>query len=239
MFLPRALSAVTDAQNALNRLTPVFEADTMQYQDKINPELPEAVKVENASFEWVVGAEAENIKQERKDKAKEKYGAKEKTSMGQRLDMSEPFKIRNLNLTIHRGQLVAIVGPVRSVCNSRVQFTAADVIVSIPGRLGKKQSSSRSESRCIQSALNGGPDTLISPSFLARCNKTLERYLLGGGLATASRTHGSRTLPCVTTYSSADRGTNIATGRRSWTPLFPQTWRCYRTAISLRLESGE
>ncbi len=110
-----ALSALTDAQNALGRLAPVFEAQTMDYQDNINLRLPVAVKVENATFEWVVGAQAVSINKNRKETA-ETTGEKVAN-----IDSVEEFKIINLNMTIPRGKLIAIVGPVGSGKSSLLQ----------------------------------------------------------------------------------------------------------------------
>ena len=52
MFLPRALSTLTDAQNALDRLTDVFEAETMEVQNNVKPDLDVALRVKNATFRW-------------------------------------------------------------------------------------------------------------------------------------------------------------------------------------------
>jgi ABC-type bacteriocin/lantibiotic exporter with double-glycine peptidase domain len=51
MFFPRALSSLTDAQNAIERLTEVFEAETMASAHTIDPQLDAAVKV-SAKFNW-------------------------------------------------------------------------------------------------------------------------------------------------------------------------------------------
>ena len=53
MFLPRALSATTDAQNALVRLHKVFSAETKDPAEAItiNPEQKLAVEVKAATFE--------------------------------------------------------------------------------------------------------------------------------------------------------------------------------------------
>jgi ATP-binding cassette, subfamily C (CFTR/MRP), member 1 len=87
----------------------------MNYQDHIDPSLPVAIKVENASFEWVIGAQAESIKKDRKALVN---ATGEKASVS---DSVDEFKITKLNLTVPRGKLVAIVGPVGSGKSSLLQ----------------------------------------------------------------------------------------------------------------------
>ena len=54
MFLPRALSATTDAQNALLRLAKVFNAETKDPRDAfaVDEEQKMALDVRGASFVW-------------------------------------------------------------------------------------------------------------------------------------------------------------------------------------------
>lgn len=134
MFLPRALSAVTDAQNAVGRLSPVYAADVMEYKDNIDETADVAVRVENATFEWVVGAEAENIKKDRKDKAAEK-GIDEVEPQ-----LAAPFQIPNISIVIPRGQLVAIVGPVRQTHSWPIVAKLTNIFA---GRVRKELPTSR------------------------------------------------------------------------------------------------
>jgi ABC-type multidrug transport system fused ATPase/permease subunit len=110
MFLPRSLSASADAWNAMQRLQEVFEAETMVERNKVDATQPEAIKVSGASFQWLT-AEPEAGRAKDKKKAKTKNG--EKSGSATPLTR-EPFKIANLDLSIQRGQLVAIVGAVGS-----------------------------------------------------------------------------------------------------------------------------
>lgn len=52
MVLPMALSAVTDAYNALGRISHVFTAETYVAQRLIDYDAPYAVSVQNATFSW-------------------------------------------------------------------------------------------------------------------------------------------------------------------------------------------
>ncbi|OCF34538.1 hypothetical protein I316_03579 [Kwoniella heveanensis BCC8398] len=98
MFLPRALSSLTDAQNAIERLTEVFEAETMDTKHAIDPALPVAVRVNKATFSW----------------SAPDGGAESEKSNGS-------FAIRDLDLDIDRGQIIGIIGPVGSGKSSLLQ----------------------------------------------------------------------------------------------------------------------
>ncbi|KAI9000636.1 P-loop containing nucleoside triphosphate hydrolase protein [Trametes punicea] len=111
MFLPRALSATTDAQNALVRLTKVFTAETTNPADAfiVDPHQKLAVDVRDATFEWeeskaVTEAEKRSAKGERRAKSEQHEGA-----------ASGPFRVKDINMAIARGTLVAIVGSVGSL----------------------------------------------------------------------------------------------------------------------------
>nr|XP_018264326.1 uncharacterized protein I303_02491 [Kwoniella dejecticola CBS 10117]OBR86484.1 hypothetical protein I303_02491 [Kwoniella dejecticola CBS 10117] len=96
MFLPRALSSLTDAQNAVERLTEVFEAEVRDKSHVIDPDLKLAVSVANATFSWSSMAKTESA-------------------------VGETFTIKNLNLSIPRGTIVGIVGSVGSGKSSLLQ----------------------------------------------------------------------------------------------------------------------
>lgn len=128
MFLPRALSTLADATAAVQRLESLFEADLMDAQELINPELDVAIRAKNATFQWATVQEQDQIdeksngkkgKQGRKERQKAKAAAGEKEALPK--DKQEPFMVENLNLEISRGKLVAIVGPVGAGKSSILQ----------------------------------------------------------------------------------------------------------------------
>ncbi|KAK6906876.1 hypothetical protein I203_100863 [Kwoniella mangroviensis CBS 8507] len=92
MFLPRALSSLTDAQNAIERLTENSHA--------IDATSEMAILVDNATFSWSVGAQANDAKS---------------------------FKIPNLVMKIARGKIVAIVGSVGSGKSSLLQGVSCGI----------------------------------------------------------------------------------------------------------------
>lgn len=119
MFLPRALSAISDAQSALTRLQNVFGAEMLKEAGLvIEPSLDVALRVEHATFEWEESASQETLGSA-KGRKKDKQGKilKEKLRVleeGKKVEPLAPFRVRDINLNIPRGQLVAIVGPVGS-----------------------------------------------------------------------------------------------------------------------------
>ncbi|KAF9048460.1 ABC protein [Panaeolus papilionaceus] len=109
MFLPRALSATSDARNAISRLHKVFNAE-LRSNDAIhiNPSLPSAVAVTQATFEW-----------------------EEAVSQGETAAMSledqRPFRLSNITMDVPRGSLIAIVGRVGSGKSSLLSGLIGDM----------------------------------------------------------------------------------------------------------------
>jgi len=77
---------------------------------KIEPDQKFAISVRDASFEWIARAEEPIVSKGKHGKLPEEV---EKASL-EGEEMAEPFKIRDLNMSIPRGSLVAICGPVGS-----------------------------------------------------------------------------------------------------------------------------
>lgn len=110
MFLPRALSATADARNALARLTLVFHSETLSdVPFIINPGQEHALQAADVTFEW------ENLPSNKDGKGKlADVPSSEATLTG-------PFKVRDINMCVRRGSLVAIVGRVGSGKSSLLQ----------------------------------------------------------------------------------------------------------------------
>ncbi|KAI0360038.1 ABC protein [Trametes cingulata] len=120
MFLPRALSATTDAQNALARLRKVFEAETTDPADAfvVDPEHKLAVDVRDATFEWEESrAAADAEKNPKKGAAKTEAPKQEANATA----AAPPFRVKDVNMSVARGTLVAIVGSVGSGKSSLLQ----------------------------------------------------------------------------------------------------------------------
>lgn len=116
MFLPRALSATTDAQNALARLRKVFDAETADPADAIvvDREQEFAVHVKGATFEWEESPPPPEADARRKKGAKAPAeGSEVKAAATAPTTMANaPFRVREISMAVPRGTLVAVVGSV-------------------------------------------------------------------------------------------------------------------------------
>lgn len=140
MFLPRALSSLTDAQTAVERLSDLFDAEQSQSSHNIDPRLPVAIRADDASFQWATakqdvapqtGAGRGGGKGGKPGgKKKDKKGGKDDNKTEEKSDKptEEPFSINHLNLEVPRGHLAAIVGPVGSGKSSILQGVSSTVL---------------------------------------------------------------------------------------------------------------
>ncbi|PPQ64144.1 hypothetical protein CVT24_008774 [Panaeolus cyanescens] len=124
MFLPVSFSAIADAANATGRLYGVFEAELLEKTHTVDPNLDVAVEVKGGSFTW--DAPPPEIVQGKAQKKGGKASRKSKTSAPNPGTATPPdggrvFNVRDVNISIPRGQLVAIVGPVGSGKTSLLQ----------------------------------------------------------------------------------------------------------------------
>lgn len=125
LFLPRALSAIPDASSAIQRLTHVFHAELISGDTLvIDKDQKPALLVKDATFEWEsfakdsghalslkTGAPGDGSSPKGKDRSVTEDMKMEKPVPGKEAPL---FKVKNVTMTIQRGQLVAIVGPVGS-----------------------------------------------------------------------------------------------------------------------------
>lgn len=135
MFLPRALSTLTDAQTAVRRLEPVsllplsasppgetehikvFETETTDLDRPIQPNANVALRLEDVTFQWgslntydqaFSNLEQANLK-----------------SDGMKHEKTEAFVLEDISMVIPRGWLVALVGRVGSGKSSLLQGVSA------------------------------------------------------------------------------------------------------------------
>ena len=98
-FLPRALSAISDARSALSRLRRVFDAETHLGESlHVDENLKWALQVEKATFEW-------------EESSSTKAGSTEMQPIDSN---ATPFRVQDISMLVQRGMLVAIVGRVGS-----------------------------------------------------------------------------------------------------------------------------
>ncbi|KAG1879712.1 ABC protein [Suillus subluteus] len=150
-FMPRALSGIPDASSAIQRLTHLFHAELISGDMLvIDKDQEPALLVKNATFEWESfakdsgddlssnGAPGDGSPPKGKDRSVKEDMAKEKPAPGKEASL---FKVKNVTMTIQRGQLVAVVGPVGSGKSSLLQGLIGEMRkvsghVSFGGRIG-------------------------------------------------------------------------------------------------------
>jgi ABC-type bacteriocin/lantibiotic exporter with double-glycine peptidase domain len=120
------LSAIADAQSAIERLHDVFVAELLTDTRQIDPSLDVAVLVQGATFQW------DGVRPDEDAGKKGKPGKRVETKSGPvekapvetvvtPLSPDQVYKLQNINIAIPRGQLCAIVGPVGSGKSSLLQ----------------------------------------------------------------------------------------------------------------------
>ncbi|KAI9463347.1 ABC transporter [Lactarius psammicola] len=126
MMLPRSLSAISDARNAIGRLQECFMAELISETLVQDPNLKYAVEIDNASFIW--DGPPPDLKESKEDKVKKKSPS-EPVSEFEPKEVKEEvlFKLKNIDLRVPRGQLVAIVGAVGSGKTSLLQGLIGDM----------------------------------------------------------------------------------------------------------------
>ena len=138
MFLPRALSATSDARGALLRLTKIFTAETKDPRDAItvDPDQELALDVKGATFEWEESNAADDsLGDLRKGKGygsnaghpgKKGPGATMAVGAEQK-NAGPPFQVKDVTMAVPRGSLVAIVGSVGRYV--RYSFTSVHMLI--------------------------------------------------------------------------------------------------------------
>lgn len=115
-----AFSSITDAYNAISRLYSIFLAEAASDDRVIDSTADLGVEVKGANFTWEIPAPSSEMK-----KKPSRRLFKRKEDQAQDVDLSHEdksvFKMENINLSIPRGQLCAIVGPVGSGKSSLLQ----------------------------------------------------------------------------------------------------------------------
>ncbi|KAF8832683.1 hypothetical protein HHX47_DHR1001446 [Lentinula edodes] len=160
-FLPVALSSVADAYNAIQRVQALMMAEIVTKPLRIEPNLPNAIEVRRSSFTWsdTVSTSAaagstpnaglaarkamDNISKGKND---DQHTNNEKASSTTSPDKrsSPAFSLHDITLTIPRGQLCAIVGPVGAGKSSLLQALLGNMPV-VDGPLKEGESEHRGE----------------------------------------------------------------------------------------------
>jgi ATP-binding cassette subfamily C (CFTR/MRP) protein 1 len=144
MMLPMSLSTITDAHNALSRLTEVFLADERSDSLDFDHDAKFAISVTDADFQWESSppdtASTPKSRAEKKADKKKEKAAKVELILAEKApvdaetaensgdatadvpdsedvkkkddEVKDALQLRGINLSIPRGQLCAVVGPV-------------------------------------------------------------------------------------------------------------------------------
>ncbi|CAE6465597.1 unnamed protein product [Rhizoctonia solani] len=120
MFLPVALSSIADASNATSRLEGVFVAEVLTQTRIIDTSIPVALEVKDAEFSWD-GAPPDDVSSKGKAKKGKGKSSKAAAETGDEATKELIFKLKDINMSLPRGQLCAIVGPVGSGKSSLLQ----------------------------------------------------------------------------------------------------------------------
>jgi ABC-type multidrug transport system fused ATPase/permease subunit len=128
-----AFSAIADAANATGRLYGVFEAELLDETHIQDDDLDVAIEVKGASFTWdspppdisdgsgTKKRKAGHGLEAKLQAAKKDKETAEKAAEKAKSDEENVFKVKEINMLIPRGQLVAIVGAVGSGKTSLLQ----------------------------------------------------------------------------------------------------------------------
>ena len=106
-----SFSAIADAQNAIERLYAVFEAETITETKIQDPTMDLAVKVVGGDFTWDAPPPEMNKGQSKYSDKKSDLKGRNSKDVKEGEDKKEAvFGLKNVNMEIPKGQLIAIVG---------------------------------------------------------------------------------------------------------------------------------
>ncbi|TXT16096.1 hypothetical protein VHUM_00599 [Vanrija humicola] len=200
--IPRVLASFADVINALERVSGVFDAESREEGKTIDPDLDVAVRVKDATFQWVevpTEDDAATSKKSKKDKKNDKSNKSsavpsaaptpERTPTPTPTPPpADPFSVRDLNLDIPRGQLIGIIGAVGSGKSSILQGLLGEMktlsgTVAFGGRIGYCQQSAWIQNATIRdNILFGQPwDEAKYWSVIARASLTRDLEILADG----------------------------------------------------------
>jgi ABC-type bacteriocin/lantibiotic exporter with double-glycine peptidase domain len=121
MWMPMGLSAIADAASAVERLYDVFVAEIITDQQDIDPNLEVAVRVNNATFIWDGAFPEDDPKDKSKHTPHGRGANKDSQPVSKIVPPEQAYKLQNINMSIPKGQLCAIVGAIGSGKSSLLQ----------------------------------------------------------------------------------------------------------------------
>ncbi|CAG8704303.1 27994_t:CDS:2, partial [Dentiscutata erythropus] len=107
MFIPMVIASVTDAYVSMNRINEFLQSDELTVLPEIDPNEQYAIKVTDGEFIW-----------ETPDSTSDTSTALTPADSAENLENSKPFspksQLRDINVLIPRGKLIAVIGSVGS-----------------------------------------------------------------------------------------------------------------------------
>lgn len=133
-LLPLVIGQVTDAWTSLKRIQEFLLAEEAEEEVEWRPDGDKAVEMHDASFTWertptqeTDEVAASKVKKEEVKETKETKETKEKDDTSTLVDEPEAFKLQDLNFSIDRHELVAVIGSVGSGKSSLLAALAGDM----------------------------------------------------------------------------------------------------------------
>jgi ATP-binding cassette subfamily C (CFTR/MRP) protein 1 len=112
-LLPMVIGQSIDAYVSLGRIEQYLQAEDDTSKRAVNDKLPEAILFEDASFTWeTVGGSSESDVEKSDDKSAQGVNDARAADAKAAIDSQAPFQLENLNLSISRDELIAVVGAV-------------------------------------------------------------------------------------------------------------------------------
>lgn len=128
-LLPLVLGQVVDAWSSLKRIEQYLLEEEMTEEVTMKTEGEDAVRFENAAFTWErtpTATEGKRAKKDKKTPAPQVETTAEDTA-STLVEEREPFKLSDLNFSVKRNELVAVIGSVGSGKSSLLSALAGDM----------------------------------------------------------------------------------------------------------------